>query len=132
MVALTADRQTPYRDGDLVEFMVAASAKIFAGSMVSLDGGYAKAMVKEVGKIFAGRAEEFVDNSSGAAGAKSVLVRRNAAFKWANASGANAIAQADVGNKAYAIDDQTVTDTSAGATEVGVILQVDSDGIWVG
>ena len=131
MAALTADRNTPYRDGSLVNLKVAAGAKIFAGSMVSLDGGYAKAMVKEADKKFAGRAEEFVDNTGGAAGAKTVLVRRGVAFKWANAAGANKIAQAQVGAKAYATDDQTVTKTSNAATEVGEILEVDSDGVWV-
>ena len=131
MTALTDDRSTPSREGELVNYAMAAAAKIFAGGMVSLDAGYAKSMVKEANKQFAGRAEETVDNSSGAAGAQSVLVRRGRAFKWTNASGANAIAQGDVGNKAYALDDQTVTDTEAGATEVGRIIGVDSDGVWV-
>lgn len=131
MAALTADRNTPYRDGSLVTHKVAAGAKIFAGSMVSLDGGYAKAMVKEADKAFSGRAEEFVDNTGGAAGAKTILVRRGVAFKWANAAGAGAVAQANVGAKAYATDDQTVTKTEAGATVVGEILEVESDGVWV-
>lgn len=131
MAALTDDRSTPSREGDLVNYPMAAAAKIYGGGMVSLDGGYAKAMVMEAAKQFAGRAEETVDNSSGSAGDKSVLVRSGRAFKWANAAGSNAITQADVGGKAYALDDQTVTDTSAGSTEVGRILQVDSDGVWV-
>ncbi|MDE2667547.1 MAG: hypothetical protein OXI69_15510 [Acidobacteriota bacterium] len=131
MAALKADRNTPYRDGSLVTYKVAAGAKIFAGSMVSLDGGYAKAMVKEADKALAGRAEEFVDNTGGSAGDKMVLVRRGVAFKWANAAAAGAIKQADVGAKAYAVDDQTVTKTAAGATSVGEVLEVDSDGVWV-
>ena len=133
MAALTADRQTPYREGNLVTYPMAAAAKIYGGGMVSIDGGYTKAMVKEADKLFAGRAEESVDNSSGVAGAKTVQVRRGVAFRWANSNvAADTIAQANVGAKAYALDDQTVSKVAAGATEVGEILEVDSEGVWVG
>ena len=134
MAALTADRNTPYRDGELVKFKVKAAAKIYAGAIVVSDAGYAKPGVKAENLIYLGRAEEFVDNTNGSDGDVSVLVRRGRAFKWANAGGANAAAQADVGKPAYIFDDQTVTDVAAGASKAGVaiILAVESDGVWVG
>ena len=134
MAALTADRNTPYRDGELVSFKVKAAAKIYAGSIVVSDAGYAKPGVKAENLVYLGRAEEFVDNTNGSDGDVSVLVRRGRAFKWANAGGANAAAQADVGKPAYIFDDQTVTDVAAGASKMGnaIILAVDSDGVWVG
>ena len=132
MAALTADRQTPYREGNLVTYPMAAAARIYGGGMVSIDGGYAKAMVKEADKRFSGRAEESVDNSSGVAGAKTVQVRRGVAFRWTNSAvAADTIAQANVGAKAYALDDQTVSKVAGGASEVGEILEVDSEGVWV-
>ena len=134
MAALTADRNTQYRDGEMVSFKVKAAAKIYAGSIVVSDAGYAKPGVKAAGLIYLGRAEEFVDNTNGSDGDVSVLVRRGRAFKWANATGANAAAQADVGKPAYIFDDQTVTDVDSGASKMGdaIILAVESDGVWVG
>lgn len=136
MAALAADRNTPYRDGELVSFKVKAGVKFYAGAIVVSDAGYAKPGVKAANLIYLGRAEEQVDNSATGAsdGDKSVVVRRGRAFKWANAAGANAAAQADVGKPAYIFDDQTVTDVAAGASKAGdaIILGVDDDGVWIG
>ena len=130
MAALAADRHTPTRDGVLVATQ-AAAAKIYAGALVMIDGGYAKPGATAANKKFWGRAEEYCDNSGGAAGDKSVLVRRGVAFLWANAAGAGAIAQAEVGSNCYIADDQTVTKTAAGATVAGVVIEVTGDGVWV-
>lgn len=134
MAALAADRSTPYRDGELFSYKVKGGAKIFAGSIVVSDAGYSKPGVKAENLVYLGRAEEYVDNTGGADGDKSVIVRRNRAFKWDNAGGGGAITQADVGKPAYILDDQTVTDVAAGASKTGnaIILAVDSDGVWVG
>ena len=134
MAALTADRHTPMKDGELISVPVAAGKKIYAGALVVSKGGYAAPGEKaDSGIAYLGRAEEQVDNSGGAAAAKSVLVRRNRAFKWANAS-SGAVTQAEVGSAAYILDDQTVTKTAAGATKTdpAVVLGVDDDGVWVG
>jgi hypothetical protein len=37
MTALTADRDTPMRDGDSYSYPMAAATEIFAGSLVVLD-----------------------------------------------------------------------------------------------
>ena len=135
MAVLTGDRHTPMKDGELISVPVAAAVKIYAGALVVSKGGYAAPGEKAAsGIVYLGRAEEHVDNSGGAAGDKSVLVRRGRAFKWANAGGAGAVRQAEVGSAAYILDDQTVTKTATGATKTdpAVVLGVDSDGVWIG
>ena len=137
MAALTADRNTPYRDGELVSFPVKGGAfrTIYVGAIVVSDAGYAKPGVKEVNKIYLGRAEEQVRVFSGDAdGDKNVLVRLGRAFKWDNAPGGDAITQADIGKTPYIFDDQTVTAVATDATPMTglIILSVDADGVWVG
>ena len=136
MAALTADRNTPYREGELIPVPVKAGVKIYAGAIVVVDAGYAKPGVKAANLIYLGRAEEQVDNSATGAsdGDKSVLVRRKRSFYWSNATGTNEVAQADVGKPAYIFDDQTITDVDTGASKAGdaIILAVDSGGVWIG
>ena len=132
MAALKKDRNTPFRQGDLVSVAVAAAAKIYAGSLVMADGGYAKPGAEAAGKVALGRAEEQADNSSGSAGDKRVTVRRGV-FRWANSAGADAIGDADVGNDCYIADDQTVSKTSNSdaRSKAGKVLGVEANGVWV-
>lgn len=133
MAALTADRNTPYKDGELVPVPVAANAKIYAGSMVVANAnGYAAPGSAALNLIYLGRAEESVDNTGGANGAKTVLVRRKKAFKWANL-GADAVVQADMFKTCYIADDQTVakTDGAGARSAAGKVVGLDADGVWV-
>lgn len=136
-MALSAPRSKTARLGEetlppMLKVPVAASVKIWAGSMVMLDAGYAKPAAAAVGKVIIGRAENTVDNTTGAAGDKTVTVRRGV-FKWLNSLSGDAIAQAQMGTIVYAVDDQTVAKTSnSGArSAAGVALQLDSDGVFV-
>jgi flagellin-like hook-associated protein FlgL len=119
-------------DPDLWKLPVAASTKIWAGSLVMIDAGYAKPAASSTGKIIAGRAESTVDNTAGADGDLVIVVRRGC-FKWTNSSAGEAITQADVGKKCYAVDDATVSKTDNGETrsEAGLVYQVESDGVFV-
>jgi hypothetical protein len=137
MAALTAARAHTPRLGDsafidLWKLPVKASTKIWAGSLVVIDAGYAAPATTALGKIVVGRAEQTVDNSSGSAGAKVIEVRRGT-FKWNNSASGDLIAQADVGKICYAVDDQTVAKTDATGTRspAGIIMQVESDGVLV-
>lgn len=134
MSALTTDRNTPYKDGDLMSFKVAANVKCFAGGLAVLEGGYCRPGRTGAGLIYLGRFDEQVDNSGGAAGAKTVLVRRGKAFLFDNSS-ASAITQADIGQDCYIEDDQTVAKsagTGAGAkSKAGRIMGLDAGGVWV-
>jgi hypothetical protein len=135
MAALTKERNTPTRHGDhavirVIECKVAATTTIYAGSLVMIDGGYAKPAATATGKVVLGRARQTVDNSAGAAGDKTVEVERGT-FKWTNATAGDAIAQANVWADAYALDDQTVTITATGRSKAGKIVAIEADGVWV-
>lgn len=126
-----AERNTPWKDGELISLPVATSTTIEAGKIVSVNsGGYAIPAADTASTIVVGVAQESVVNA-GANGAASVVVRRLKAFKFAN--GTTAVTQAGVGGNVVVQDAQTVT-TAAAATNdivVGKCLAVDSDGVWV-
>lgn len=133
MTALTADRNTPNREGELFSFPVATNIKIYGGSIVMLNAtGYATKGAVATGQIAAGRAEDLADNTGGADGAVSVSVRAGV-FKFANSAAGDLITIAEVGDNCYIVDDQTVAKTDGTATRsiAGKIVGVDSDGVWV-
>lgn len=132
-MALSADRNTPYADGARLGVPVAAGVKIYAGALVAANAaGFAVPGATATTLTYIGRADEHVDNTDGADGAKSVVVRRKKAFKWAN-HGADAVTQADFGQTCYIVDDQTVAKTSGTGTRsaAGKVVGVAADGVWV-
>jgi len=135
-MALSAARNTKAMAGgpnpEILSLPVKANTKVYAGSLVVIDAGYAAPGRAATGLIAVGRAEETVDNTGGAAGAKSVNVRQGV-FPWANSADTDAIAQAQVGSTVYIVDDQTVakTDGSSARSAAGKVIQVDTDGVWV-
>lgn len=131
MAALTRDRDTPhkYKERKQGPVPLAASTKIYAGGLVATLNGYAVPAGDTASHIVIGRAEEQVDNSSGAAGAKSMAVSRGV-FRFNNAG---TITQANVGANATVVDDNTVG-LAAGTTNdivAGRIEEVDDLGVWV-
>ncbi|MDG4595484.1 MAG: hypothetical protein P9F75_07290 [Candidatus Contendobacter sp.] len=127
MTALTADRNTPSRSGDLIVLTVYgdAATTIYAGSLVcatsagrAVPGGHAQA-ARAIG-----RAEEQVANPLG--GTKTVTVRRGV-FQF----GGDGIGDGNVGRMAYVVDDQTVGGYDDGRICAGRIVGVDSSGVWV-
>jgi predicted RecA/RadA family phage recombinase len=126
MAALTQDRATPYREGIEIEFPVAASAKIYAGSLVCANAqGFAVPATDTAGLKFLGVALEQVNNTGGANGAKSLRLRRTGVFEFNAAS----ITQAMVGDPMYVKDDNTFDD-AAGCTNdirVGVLMKYVTD-----
>lgn len=130
-MALTADRNTPMRGTGLVVLAVAAGTRIYAGSLVAVDvTGFAIPGKVATGLTYAGRAEEAVDNTGGAAGAVRVQVRRGEAFKWANDW---TITQAQLFKTAFIVGDQTVgaTDDTGKRSAAGRITGIDADGVWI-
>lgn len=131
-MALTADRNTPMQDSELIAVPMAA-VKIFGGGLVAANAaGYATPGAVSTGLTYLGRAEEQKDNTGGAPGAKTVLVRRGKAFKFKN-SGADAVTQAEFGQACYIVDDETVAKTNGNGTRspAGTVVGVDTDGVWV-
>lgn len=132
MGALTADRNTPMKDAELISVPLAA-VKAYAGGIAAVNAaGYATPGATSAALTYLGRFEETVDNSAGAAGDKSVLVRRGKAFKFANSAG-DAVTQASLGKLCYIVDDQTVALTNGNGTRspAGIVLAVEADGVWI-
>lgn len=133
MAALTKDRDTKMRAGDIYVHPVKAATKIFAGSLVCLDAaGNAQPGAVATTLIAVGRAESQVDNSAGAAGDETVHVRKGT-FLWGNSTSTDAITRAEIGDDCYVVDDQTVAKTSGTSTRsiAGKIRDVDAQGVWV-
>lgn len=133
MAALTADRNTPRREGDVLSLSVAAGKTIYAGALVARNSnGHAVPGKTEAGILGIGRAEAQADNSSGEDGALSVEVRKGV-FRFDNSSGAERITSADIGSGCFIVDDRTVAKTGGeGArSAAGTVFDVDAEGVWV-
>lgn len=134
MAPLTAGRNTPElaEGGKVIVLPVAANAVIFDGSLVALDAeGNAQAAAQAAGLTAAGRAEEYVDNTGGADGDKTVRVRRGV-FVWDNtATAANKVTAEHVLKDCYIEDDCTVTALADGSSKAGKVIAVTDDGIAV-
>ncbi|MDW3711896.1 MULTISPECIES: hypothetical protein [Pseudomonadaceae] len=131
MTALVRDRNTHQQDAGIVAIPLAANARVFAGALVVVGAtGWGAPGSAATGLTYVGRAEEAVDNTGGANGAKAVPVRRRLAFRWANDG---SITQAHLMKTAYIVDDQTVaaTDGSGTRSPAGRILGIEADGVWV-
>lgn len=131
MSALTRDRNTPLMNAGVIGVPAAAGAKIYAGAIVVANAaGFAAPGSAATTLTYLGRAEESVDNTNGANGAVTALVRRLNAFQWANDG---SVTQAHLGKTAYIVDDQTVaaTDGTGTRSAAGRIVGVESDGIWI-
>ena len=131
MTALTAPRQVSEKAGVTSTAPVAADTKIWQGALVVMAAGVAKPGHTAATLVVLGVAEETVDNTGGAGGAKSVTARRGT-FRFVNL-GADALTTADVGKDAYLVDDQTVAKTSAtdARSVAGKVIDVDAAGAWI-
>lgn len=130
MTALTTERNTPRLGGDRLEVPVKANTTLYAGSLAVIDAGYAAPGRTATGLVAAGRVEETV--TAVAAGDATASIRPGT-YRYANSASTDLIAQANVGSDCYIVDDQTVALTSASSTRsrAGIIVAVDSAGVWV-
>lgn len=128
MAAATSNINTlAERFGDVVEYGVAASTLIYAGTLVARNAaGYLVPASADAALTVLGRAEEKADNSSGANGAIKCKVKRGI-FRCNNSSGADAIAVTDAGKRCYVVDDNTVALTNGDGARplAGVIFDVE-------
>ena len=130
---LTQDRMTAHRDGEVMPFAIGAGEEIFLGAQVAVNAsGYLVPGAEATTLTYIGRAERHVDNTDGADGDETVLVRRKKAFLWKN-SDADPVDQSMVGQPCYILDDETVagTDGTGTRSESGTVLAVESAGVWV-
>ena len=128
MAALTKNKDTLIKAPNHVDHPVAATTKIFAGGMVCVNAANNAVPAADTsGLKFVGIAKDVADNSAGAAGDVDVVCHREGVVFLATG------AALTVGDRAYVVDDQTVT-TAAVATNdvaVGEVIKVVSGGVWV-
>ena len=132
-MALTQDRNTPTRAGDLISVPMAAGATIYAGAMVVANAtGFAAPGSTATGLTYLGRADEAANNIDGADGDISLQVRRGVPFQFKN-DGSDPVTQASLGKVCYIVDDETVAATNGSSTRsaAGIVIGVDADGVWV-
>ncbi|SHE67804.1 hypothetical protein SAMN02745157_0693 [Kaistia soli DSM 19436] len=127
MTTLAADAVRDYSLGEIEEYPVIAADIIYQGAAVGENGsGYARPLV--AGDPFLGFADRQVDNSAGAAGAKTVRVKTKGRLTLAIA--AIAITANDH-PAVYASDDDTFTLTVGTNTLIGYVSRWVSTGVAV-
>lgn len=129
MTVLTADRVTQIKKGELHGYPMAV-VKIYKGSLVCINAaGYVTPATNTAGlSNVIGIADEYVDNSGGAAGDKTMRVRSGIAAKFA----ATSIAATNVGELMYVVDDQTFHITATQKVVAGLLVKRDSATVgWI-
>jgi hypothetical protein len=131
-VALTADKKSEYKDGVEGSYSVNGGSKIFAGALVAFDtNGDIIPGADTAGLVFAGVSLEYVDNTGGADGALNVLVRRKGVYRMKSSA---TLTKANVGNKVFLVDDQTVGLAATTTNDVwcgNIVEYISSSEAWV-
>lgn len=132
-MSLSADRNTYFAQPEIESYPVYQSTKIYAGSLVMLNStGYAIPGADTASCTFVGVAQEYIDNSAGASGAKRVTVRRLGCHRFAY-GGTAAITL--IGTMVYLVDDQTVNVAGSTTNDIpcGKVAQVDTtlNQVWI-
>lgn len=128
MAALTESIKPEEKDGVLRSTPMAVDI-IYRGAMVMHNtSGFLAPAATGAGGIFAGIAEEEVDNSGGSAGDKRCRHKLTGRYLLTGSG----FVQGDVGETVYASDDQTITKTSLNNPLVGQIDEfVSATQVWV-
>lgn len=126
MSNITARKDTRRQEAVRLPFPVEENTKIFEGALVSVNAaGYAVNASDTTGERVVGVACETADNTGGADGAIDVIVWTDGAHSFASGFSATI---ANVGDKVFAVDNQTV-DLAATTTNdilVGVVVGIES------
>lgn len=125
-MALSAGRNAPVKgDTRVTSFKVAASTTIYKGGMVAVDAdGWLIPAADSAGIAVVGVADETVDNSAGADGAKSCLVLNGVIGMNA---GSTAPTQANIGRSVVVEDDEAVTTAAAATNDIpaGTLMSIE-------
>jgi hypothetical protein len=131
-MALSAPRDTPERAGTDFAIGVAANAVIHQGALVCTNAsGFLVPGSVATTLTAIGRADESVTGTATAGEVKARV--RAGVFRFGNSASADLITVADIGKDCFVIDDETVAKTSgSGArSRAGVVVDVDTLGVWV-
>ncbi|MBI9092295.1 MAG: hypothetical protein JEZ12_24030 [Desulfobacterium sp.] len=126
------DRNTAFKETDMVEVPLKANAVIEAGKMTAVGAdGFGVPASDAAGLKVGGISQEAVDNTGGADGAVSVRVLRNRGFHLLN-DGTNAVVAANRFGTVYVKDAQTVSsDGGTNSIVAGKCIDLDAQGVWV-
>ena len=134
MTACTTDRNAPYRQLNSFVDPVAANVLCFGGALAVLDAsGNVRPGITATDLVPRGRFVETVDNTGGAAGAKSAATAKGC-FAFASDG---SITRAHLEKTVYIVDDQTFAATDGGGTRSpgGVLKDIEGQGasatVWV-
>lgn len=130
---LSAPRNTRSRDGGTIVLKGAAAKKYWPGALVARDAnGRATPGAASTTILGVGRCTKLVDNSAGADDAVDVTIDKGI-FLFKNSSAGDLIADADIGNNCFIVDDETVAKTNGTNTRsvAGKVFDVDAEGVWV-
>ncbi len=130
MPALTADRNTPSRDGVVYEGAPASGQTIYKGALVCLNAsgevvrGAVATTLKAIG---------VAQNGTADAAYNGTIRAHRGVFRFNNSAAGDAIAAADYGSTCFIVDDNTVAKTNGTNTRsaAGVVRGVDAQGVWV-
>lgn len=129
--ALTESVNTPQRAGKGFGILQASNV-VYGGAIAAIDTSTGKIVpaTDTAGLMVVGRIDSTSDNTGTAYLSTRRASTSRAVFRWANGGSFTA---ANVGTMAYIQDDATVTTAAAASADipVGLIVEVDSDGVWV-
>lgn len=127
MTTLAIAKPRAYGEGLFEEYPVIAADIIYEGAAVGENGsGYARPL--QAGDVFLGFAQQTVDNTAGAAGAKRVKVRQRGSIELP--VGSLAITANDR-PAVYASDDDTFTLTASSNSLIGYVSRFVSSGVGI-
>ena len=120
----------PERRGDFVIAPVALTTTIYAGNLTALDPtGNAVEADDIAGLRLQGRLELDIVNGLTYQNDNEATIKRGV-FKYQNST-THPLAQANVGSICFVQDSQTVASTSTNRVKAGVVVEIDSDGVYV-
>lgn len=127
MTALSANVKRDHRFFNKVVGTVKAAEILYTGALCAYDSaGEVVAMTQTTGLVQPGvNLGEKVDNTDDG---ETVELTHGVTVKLANG---NSMTAAQIGDMMYAQDDNTAHDTATGRSPIGILRQVDSDGVWV-
>ncbi len=132
MSALTRERVSSVRAVTRDLRPMAANVKVLKGALIACTAGFYGPAAAGTGKRIVGRAAQTVDNTGGAAGALNVDVHffyERDLFLLAN-SIVNPVTAAQREGICYAEDDQTAGSLATGFSQIGIVYDVTSEGVW--
>jgi hypothetical protein len=122
----TQERMSPV--SDVHELLAADSITFIKGCLVAKNASGLLVMASSTaGLIAMGRCEENV--VTGIGNTRKVKFKTGT-FKWNNA-GANPVIQSGVGETCWIHDNDTVRQADDTSSQAGVVVELDTDGVWV-